>query len=81
MAKWDYMLISVVKSYGMNYRANGDKIGDWKDIPLHEMFIRMGRAGFEFVSFDGENYIFKRPAAATSTLNSANAQPRSSESS
>jgi hypothetical protein len=62
MQKWEYMLISLVRSYGMNYRANGEKVADWKDIPLHEMFIKMGRAGFEFISYDGENYIFKRPA-------------------
>ncbi|MGJ3238838.1 MAG: hypothetical protein ACFE0Q_09050 [Anaerolineae bacterium] len=60
MQKWEYMLISVVKSYGMNYRANGDKVNDWKDVPLHDVFARMGKAGFEFCNYDGENYIFKR---------------------
>lgn len=63
MKKWEYMLVQVTQSYGMNYRCNGEKMGDWKDIPIHDMFIKMGRAGFEFVSFDGEQYIFKRPAA------------------
>ena len=29
MQKWEYMLVGVVKSYGMNYRANGEKVGDW----------------------------------------------------
>jgi hypothetical protein len=62
MQKWEYQLIGLVKSYGMNYRANGEKVADWKDLPLHEMFIRMGKAGFEFCGYDGENYIFKRPA-------------------
>ena len=64
MQKWEYMLVGVVKSYGMNYRANGEKVGDWKDLPIHDVFLKMGKAGFEFVSYDGENYIFKRPAAA-----------------
>lgn len=62
MQKWEYMLINVVKSYGMNYRANGEKIADWKDLPLHEVFIKLGKAGFEFAAFDGESYIFKREA-------------------
>ena len=38
------MVLSVVKSYGMNYRANGEKVGDWKDVPLHEAFNRLGKA-------------------------------------
>lgn len=59
--RWEYKLVSVLKSYGMNYRVNGDKIGDWKDIPIHEMMQKMGYHGYEFVAFDGENYIFKRP--------------------
>ena len=62
MQKWEYMLVGVVKSYGMNYRANGEKVGDWKDLPLHDVFGKMGKAGFEFISYDGDNYIFKRPS-------------------
>lgn len=60
--KWEYMIVNAVKSYGVVYRANGEKIGDWKDLPVHEVFMKLGRAGFEFVAFDGESYIFKRPA-------------------
>ncbi len=60
--KWDYLVISLVRSYGMNYRANGDKVADWKDLPIHEVFNRVGKQGFEYVGYDGENYIFKRPA-------------------
>lgn len=61
MQKWEYMLITLVRSYGMNYRANGTKMNDWKDLPLHEVFNKVGRAGFEFVAFDGDSYMFKRP--------------------
>lgn len=64
MQKWEYMMIGVVKSYGMNYRANGDKVNDWKDLPLHDVFAKVGKAGYEFVSYDGDNYIFKRPLAS-----------------
>lgn len=61
--RWEYMCVQLAKSYGMNYRANGEKIADWKDQPLHEVFRRLGAVGYEFVAFDGSQYIFKRPAA------------------
>lgn len=67
MKKWEYMMISVVKSYGMNYRANGKKINDWKDMPLHDIFARMGHIGYEFCNYDGEQYIFKRPVPSTTS--------------
>jgi hypothetical protein len=60
MQKFEYMVIGLVKSYGMNYRANAEKVNDWKDLPLHDVFNRMGKAGYEFVAYDGESYIFKR---------------------
>ena len=62
MQKWDYLMLSLVKSYGVNYRVNGEKVADWKDVPLHDVFNAIGKQGFEFITFDGENYIFKRPA-------------------
>jgi hypothetical protein len=61
--KWDYLMLSLVKSYGINYRVNGEKVADWKDLPLHDIFNVIGKQGFEFVAYDGENYIFKRPTA------------------
>lgn len=63
MQKFEYMLIGLVKSYGMNYRANNEKVNDWKDLPLSDVFSRLGKAGYEFIAYDGENYIFKRPIA------------------
>lgn len=64
MQRWEYMSVNVLKSYGMNYRANGRKVAEWKDIPVHEMMNILGKQGFEFISYDGSNYIFKRPVAA-----------------
>ena len=64
MQKFEYMLIGLVKSYGMNYRANGEKVNDWKDLPLNDVFNRLGKAGYEFIAYDGDNYIFKRPVAS-----------------
>ena len=61
MQRWEYIVLNLFQSYGLAYRVNGDKQGQWKDKPLHEVFNEMGRAGFELVAHDGENYIFKRP--------------------
>jgi hypothetical protein len=60
--KWDYLVVNLVRSYGMNYRANGMKMAEWKDLPLHDMLARVGQQGYELVAYDGANYIFKRPA-------------------
>ena len=60
--RWEYMCIQATKSYGMTYRANGEKINDWKDLPVHEIFRKVGSVGYEFVAYDGSQYIFKRPA-------------------
>ena len=65
MQRWDYAILNIVKSYGMNYRVNGDKQGQWKDQPIHVVFQQLGKVGFELVVYDGENYIFKRPSVAS----------------
>ncbi len=69
MDKWEYALLNLLKSYGMIYRVNGEKQNQWKDEPLHRAFSDLGRAGFEFCGFDGENYIFKRPRRSNSEQN------------
>ncbi len=61
MTKWEYVVINLVRSYGMQYRANGEKQAQWKDQPIEVVFNDMGKASFELVVYDGENYIFKRP--------------------
>jgi len=71
MQRWEYVVINVLKSYGMNWRANGEKRSEWKDQPIHYVLNEMGKLGFELVSFDGENYIFKRPARTTSKKESS----------
>lgn len=64
MQRWEYLSLTLVKSYGMNYRVNGEKVGDWKDKPVHEVFQAIGKQGFELILFDGEQYVFKRPVPA-----------------
>ena len=61
MQKWEYVAVTLLKSYGMNYRANEEKQGQWKDKPIHVVLNDLGKAGFELVTYDGDNYIFKRP--------------------
>lgn len=68
MQRWEYLLLSILKSYGMNYRVNNERVPDWKDLPLHDVFAKVGRQGYEFVAYDGENYIFKRPAQNTKPI-------------
>lgn len=61
MQKWDYATIGLLNSYGLQYKLNGDKQNQWKDHPLHEVLHDMGEQGWELISYDGENYLFKRP--------------------
>lgn len=61
MPKWDYVCVNLVRSYGMNYRRNGIKMGEWKDLQVYEMLAIMGEEGYELATYDGQNYIFKRP--------------------
>lgn len=63
MQRWEYVVVNLVRSYGMNYRANGEKVAAWKDLPLFKMMKQMGENGYELTAYDGENYIFKRPYA------------------
>lgn len=68
MPRWEYVQIGVVNSYGIQYRANGEKQGQWKDEPFHVVLNDLGKGGFELIAYDGESYIFKRPTKNTSTL-------------
>ena len=61
MQKWEYAVLSPVQSYGLQYRVNGEKQGQWKDKEIHVVLADMGKAGFEMIVYDGTNYIFKRP--------------------
>jgi hypothetical protein len=79
MAKWDYVCVNLVRSYGMNYRRNGIKMGDWKNLQVFEMLAIMGEDGFELATYDGANYIFKRqrpqPQQAAGVSAPAGARP------
>ncbi len=68
MPRWEYVQIGVVNSYGIQYRANGEKQAQWKDEPFHVVLNELGKGGFELIAYDGESYIFKRPTKQTSQL-------------
>ncbi len=69
MPRWEYVTINVVNSYGMQYRANGEKQHQWKDKQIFEVFKDLGKSGYELTVFDGENYIFKRQMLNKTTSN------------
>lgn len=65
--RWEYVTVTLVASYGLQYRLNGEKQAQWKDKEIFVVLNDLGRAGFEYVSFDGTQYIFKRPAPVRKT--------------
>jgi hypothetical protein len=62
--KWEYAIVELMNSYGNQYRLNGDKVHQWKDKPMHDVLHDLGSAGWELTTFDGTQYIFKRPIHA-----------------
>ena len=68
MPRWEYVQVGIVNSYGIQYRANGEKQAQWKDQPLFVVLNELGKGGYELIAFDGESYIFKRPTRNTSSL-------------
>jgi len=65
---WQYMALEVKRSYGIQYRTNGESKPDWKDQPIYFALNELGRIGWELVTFESSNelsvYILKRPGAA-----------------
>jgi hypothetical protein len=65
METWEYVTLSAIRSYGIHYRVNDEKIAAWKDRPLHTVLNEIGSRHFELVAYDGTNYIFKRRKASS----------------
>ena len=68
MQKWEYVTLGTVNSYGLQYKLNGEKQNQWKDKNLHEVLADLGNEGWELLSYDGGNYIFKRPKISTGPM-------------
>ncbi|MBZ0277562.1 MAG: hypothetical protein K8I60_15560 [Anaerolineae bacterium] len=67
-AAWQYIGLESKKSYGIQYRVNGEARPDWKDQPVYYALNELGKDGWELVASESNNeitlYILKRPGAA-----------------
>lgn len=65
---WQYAAMEVKRSYGIQYRINGEAKPDWKDQPVYYALNQMGREGWELIGFESLNeitmYLLKRPGIA-----------------
>jgi hypothetical protein len=68
---WQYAAVEVKRSYGIQYRVNGEAKPDWKDQPIHYALNQLGREGWELIGFESLNemtmYLLKRPGIANVT--------------
>jgi hypothetical protein len=64
---WQYAAIEVKRSYGIQYKINGDSKPDWKDQPIYYVLNELGREGWELVGFESINefstYLLKKQGA------------------
>jgi hypothetical protein len=65
---WQYTALEVKRSYGIQYKVNGEAKPEWKDQPIHYPLNLLGREGWELVGFDVQTelsvYLLKRPGVA-----------------
>ncbi len=64
---WQYAALEVKRSYGIQYKVNGENKPDWKDQPIYYPLNLLGRDGWELVGFESNaefsTYLLKRPGA------------------
>jgi len=65
---WMYAALEVKRSYGIQYKMNGESKPDWKDQPIYYPLNELGREGWELIGFESINefstYLLKRPGLA-----------------
>jgi hypothetical protein len=65
---WQYAALEVKRSYGIQYKFNGETKSEWKDQPIYYCLNEVGKAGWELVGFESINefstYLMKKPGAA-----------------
>jgi len=65
---WQYAALEVKRSYGIQYKFNGESKPDWKDQPVYYCLNEVGKEGWELVGFESINefstYLLKKPGAA-----------------
>ncbi len=64
---WQYMALEVKRSYGIQYKINGESKPEWKDQPIYVPLNTLGREGWDLIGFETaaefSMYILKRPGA------------------
>ncbi|HUN08980.1 MAG TPA: hypothetical protein PLQ56_20405 [Aggregatilineales bacterium] len=62
---WQYCALEVKRSYGIQYKVNGESKPDWKDQPIYYPLNELGKDGWELVSFESSSefstYLLKKP--------------------
>ena len=65
---WQYAALEVKRSYGIQYKFNGEGKPEWKDQPIYFCLNEVGREGWELMGFESINefstYLLKKPGAA-----------------
>jgi hypothetical protein len=65
---WQYAAVEVKRSYGIQYKVNGDSKPDWKDQPIYYVLNELGREGWELIGFESINefstYLLKKQGIA-----------------
>jgi hypothetical protein len=65
---WQYCALEVKRSYGIQYKVNGESKPDWKDQPIYFPLNELGKDGWELISFESSNefstYLLKKPGRA-----------------
>lgn len=65
---WQYTALEVKRSYGIQYKVNGESKPDWKDQPIYFPLNELGKDGWELVGFETSSefstYLLKKPGRA-----------------
>lgn len=69
VSPWQYALLEVKRSYGIQYKVNGESKPEWKDQPIFYPLNELGKDGWELVNFESmnefSNYILRKPGIGT----------------
>lgn len=65
---WQYAALEVKRSYGIQYKFNGEGRAEWKDQPIYFCLNEVGKEGWELIGFESINefstYLLKKPGAS-----------------
>ncbi len=68
VSPWQYAALEVKRSYGIQYKFNGETKADWKDQPIYYCLNEVGKEGWELVGFESLNdfstYLLKKQGVA-----------------